>query len=61
MVALRGSHHYKCTAVAGSLIEFRQLGRCIYGSIYDPGNPLSDENEFCKDVIKAMQELNVPW
>lgn len=36
------------------------MGRCIYGGIYDPGNPLSDENGFRKDVIEAMKELNVP-
>jgi alpha-N-arabinofuranosidase len=36
------------------------MGRCIYGGIYDPGNPLSDENGFRKDVIEAFKELNVP-
>ena len=36
------------------------MGRCIYGGIYDPGNPLSDEHGFRKDVIEAMQELNCP-
>ena len=36
------------------------MGRCIYGGIYDPGNSLSDENGFRKDVVKAMQELKVP-
>ncbi|KAF2245336.1 glycoside hydrolase family 51 protein [Trematosphaeria pertusa] len=36
------------------------MGRCIYGGIYDPGNSLSDENGFRKDVIEAMKELNVP-
>ncbi|KAK7515246.1 glycoside hydrolase superfamily [Phyllosticta citriasiana] len=36
------------------------MGRCIYGGLYDPGNALSDENGFRKDVIAAMQELNVP-
>lgn len=36
------------------------MGRCIYGGIYDPGNPLSDENGFRKDVIEAMKDLNVP-
>ncbi|KEZ42293.1 hypothetical protein SAPIO_CDS6159 [Scedosporium apiospermum] len=36
------------------------MGRCIYGGIYDPGNPLSDENGFRTDVIKAMKDLNVP-
>lgn len=36
------------------------MGRCIYGGIYDPGNPLSDEHGYRKDVIEAMKELNVP-
>ncbi|AEO58452.1 glycoside hydrolase family 51 protein [Thermothelomyces thermophilus ATCC 42464] len=36
------------------------MGRCIYGGIYDPGNPLSDENGFRKDVIEALKELRVP-
>lgn len=38
----------------------RHMGRCIYGGIYDPGNSLSDENGFRKDVIEAMKELNCP-
>jgi alpha-N-arabinofuranosidase len=36
------------------------MGRCIYGGIYDPGNPLSDSNGYRKDVIAAMKELQVP-
>ncbi|ORX99957.1 glycoside hydrolase superfamily [Clohesyomyces aquaticus] len=36
------------------------MGRCIYGGIYDPGNPLSDENGYRKDVIEAMKDINVP-
>jgi alpha-L-arabinofuranosidase len=28
--------------------------------IYDPGNSLSDENGFRKDVIDAFKDLNVP-
>jgi len=36
------------------------MGRCIYGGIYDPGNPLSDENGFRKDVIEAFKDLNCP-
>lgn len=36
------------------------MGRCIYGGIYDPGNPLSDEHGFRKDVIDAFKELNCP-
>ena len=38
----------------------RHMGRCIYGGIYDPGNSLSDENGFRKDVLEALKELNIP-
>ncbi|KAF2093153.1 glycoside hydrolase [Rhizodiscina lignyota] len=36
------------------------MGRCIYGGIYDPGNSISDENGFRKDVIEALKQLRVP-
>ncbi|KAH8778760.1 glycoside hydrolase superfamily [Diaporthe sp. PMI_573] len=36
------------------------MGRCIYGGIYDPGNPLSDEKGFRKDVIEALKDLDIP-
>ncbi|KAL2212069.1 alpha-N-arabinofuranosidase [Sarocladium strictum] len=36
------------------------MGRCIYGGIYDPGNSLSDENGFRKDVMDALKELKSP-
>lgn len=36
------------------------MGRCIYGGIYDPANPLSDENGFRKDVLEALKELKMP-
>ena len=36
------------------------MGRCIYGGIYDPGNPLSDENGFRKDVIEATKIEDSP-
>lgn len=36
------------------------MGRCIYGGLYEPGSPLSDENGFRKDVIEALRELNMP-
>jgi len=35
------------------------LGRCIYGGIYDEGNPLSDADGFRKDVITAVKGLDV--
>lgn len=44
--------------ISSSLAE--HMGRSIYGGIYDPDNPLSDSDGFRKDVIKAVQELNVP-
>ncbi|MGQ8338628.1 alpha-N-arabinofuranosidase [Sunxiuqinia sp. A32] len=44
--------------IYGNFVE--HLGRCIYGGIYEPGSPLSDENGFRKDVMKATKELNVP-
>ncbi|ORY55071.1 Arabinosidase C [Pseudomassariella vexata] len=36
------------------------MGRCIYGGIYDPGNPLSDSKGFRKDVISALKDLDIP-
>jgi len=42
----------------GAFLE--HLGRSIYGGIYEPGSPLSDENGFRKDVIKEMQDLQCP-
>ena len=36
------------------------MGRCIYGGIYDPENPLSDEDGFREDVIEAIRSLDVP-
>ena len=42
--------------IYGNFIE--HLGRCIYGGVYEPGSPLSDEKGFRKDVMKATQQLN---
>lgn len=36
------------------------MGRCIYGGIYDPGNPLSDAKGFRNDVKEALLDLKVP-
>ncbi len=44
--------------IYGSFIE--HLGRAVYQGIYQPQNPLSDENGFRKDVLSLVQELNVP-
>lgn len=44
--------------IFGGFIE--HLGRCIYGGIYDPGSPLSDENGLRKDVMQALKRLQIP-
>lgn len=44
--------------IYGSFIE--HLGRAIYGGIYEPGHPNSDEKGFRKDVLELVRELNVP-
>jgi alpha-N-arabinofuranosidase len=36
------------------------LGRCIYGGIYEPGSPLSDEDGIRKDVRDALKRLRMP-
>lgn len=35
------------------------LGRCIYGGIFQPGSPLSDNQGYRKDVLKAVGDLRV--
>lgn len=42
----------------GSFIE--HLGRAVYDGIYQPGNPLSNEEGFRKDIIELVRELDVP-
>ena len=44
--------------IFGHFIE--HLGRCIYGGIYDEGNPLSDSRGFRKDVLQVVKALKVP-
>ena len=44
--------------IYGSFIE--HLGRAVYGGIYQPGSPLSDEQGFRKDVLELVRELQVP-
>jgi alpha-L-arabinofuranosidase len=39
----------------GSFVE--HLDRCVYGGIYDPGSPLSDERGFRLDVLDAVRRL----
>ncbi|MBA4700531.1 MAG: alpha-N-arabinofuranosidase [Ruminococcus sp.] len=44
--------------IYGSFIE--HLGRAVYDGLYQPGNPLSDEDGFRKDVINLVKEIDVP-
>lgn len=44
--------------IYGSFVE--HLGRAVYDGLYQPGNPLSDEEGFRKDVMDMVRELNVP-
>jgi len=44
--------------IFGGFIE--HLGRCIYGGIYAPGSPLSDEQGLRTDVLAALCRLQVP-
>ena len=39
----------------GSFIE--QLGRAVYGGIYEPGHPEADEEGFRKDVLELVKAL----
>jgi hypothetical protein len=38
----------------------RHMGRCIYGGIYDPENPLSDTHGYRTDVLSALRDLDIP-
>ena len=44
--------------IFGGFLE--HFGKQIYGGIYDPGSPLSDNEGFRTDVIEALNELEVP-
>lgn len=44
--------------VYGSFIE--HMGRAVYTGIYEPGHTSADEQGFRKDVLQAINELNVP-
>ena len=44
--------------IYGSFIE--HLGRAVYGGIYQPGSPLSDEQGFRTDTLELVKELGVP-
>ena len=42
----------------GGFLE--HFGRQIYGGVFEPGSPLSDDQGFRQDVIEALRELKVP-
>lgn len=44
--------------IYGHFIE--HFHRQIYGGVYDPGNPLADEDGFRIDVLEAMRKIKVP-
>ena len=44
--------------IFGGFLE--HFDRQIYGGVFEPGSPLSDEKGFRTDVIKALKELKVP-
>ena len=37
------------------------LGRAVYEGIYDPGNPLSDQRGFRRDVLEVMRQMRMPY
>ena len=43
----------------GNFLE--HLGRCIQGGVFDEGSPLSNKEGFRKDVMKAVENLHVPF
>lgn len=53
----RGSMPYS-RQIFGQFIE--HFHRQVYGGIYDPESPFSDESGLRKDVIAALRELRVP-
>ncbi|HZG56937.1 MAG TPA: alpha-N-arabinofuranosidase, partial [Paenibacillus sp.] len=44
--------------IYGSFIE--HIGRAVYGGIYEPGHPDTDEQGFRRDVLDAVRDLGVP-
>ncbi len=44
--------------IYGSFIE--QLGRAVYGGIYEPSHPTADDQGFRLDVLDLVKKLNVP-
>lgn len=44
--------------IYGSFIE--QLGRAVYGGIYEPTHPTADDQGFRQDVLELVKQLQVP-
>lgn len=44
--------------IYGHFIE--HFHRQIYGGVYEPGSPMSDEDGFRQDVLEAMKKIKVP-
>jgi alpha-N-arabinofuranosidase len=44
--------------IFGGFVE--HFHRQIYGGIFEPDSPLSDENGFRKDVMEALKQLKMP-
>jgi alpha-N-arabinofuranosidase len=44
--------------IFGGFLE--HLGRAVYEGVYDPGNPLSDERGFRRDVLEILRPLRMP-
>ena len=57
------AHRRRRTGTASPLLYghfIEHFHRQIYGGIFDPGNPLSDERGFRRDVIAALQKIHLP-
>ncbi len=52
------SLHHINPNIYGAFTE--HVGRCLYGGVYQENSPLSDEQGFRKDVMKAASEWGVP-
>ena len=44
--------------IFGGFLE--HFERQVYGGVFEPGSPLSDEKGFRRDVLAALQELKIP-
>jgi alpha-N-arabinofuranosidase len=44
--------------IFGGFLE--HMGRAVYGGVFDPGNPLSDERGFRTDVMEVLRSLRMP-